>query len=120
MTATPVSDSTANHHYCNGSLVLGDRPQFVTCVNCQERIYSTIKPASGKSTWAIAGVLGGFTGMVCAMSLATTMVSPIGIISAFLVCLPCVSIPFCVNGWKDVKHYCPNCGNYLGTYTRYK
>jgi len=45
-----------------------------------------------------------------------TMMYPLGILFGCL--LPCACVPFCVDTCRDVKHYCPKCANYLGTYIR--
>lgn len=38
----------------------------------------------------------------------------IGILTSGL----CFFLPFLMNAFKDVKHTCPACGHYLGTYNR--
>ncbi|PAA79149.1 hypothetical protein BOX15_Mlig009274g1 [Macrostomum lignano] len=43
-------------------------------------------------------------------------------LSGSLLCLfglwPCACIPCCINDCQDARHFCPHCGQYLGTYAR--
>ncbi|KAG8558412.1 hypothetical protein GDO81_016981 [Engystomops pustulosus] len=72
-----------------------DTPVSCTCPVCQQRIVTRIQHSNGLLVWAIFGVL-----------------------LLFGCWLGCCLIPFCVDGCKDVDHYCSNCNHHLSKYKR--
>ncbi|KAM3916558.1 LITAF domain-containing protein-like isoform 1-T2 [Leptodactylus fuscus] len=72
-----------------------DTPASCTCPVCRQNVVSRIEYNTGLLTWLIFGIL------------------------LLIGCwLGCCLIPFCVDGCKDVDHYCPNCNHHLSKYKR--
>ncbi|XP_070580680.1 lipopolysaccharide-induced tumor necrosis factor-alpha factor homolog [Ptychodera flava] len=65
-----------------------------TCQHCRQQILTRVEYEVGTMTW-LACFLLWFVGLWC-----------------------CCFIPFCMDNCKDAVHYCPNCSNHLGTYSR--
>nr|ALG36746.1 lipopolysaccharide-induced tumor necrosis factor-alpha factor 2 [Brachionus koreanus] len=71
---------------------LGKDPSYVSCPSCRAQVLTNISFENGLGTWLIAGG-------ICLVGCW----------------LGCCLIPFCVDSFKDVKHYCPNCNVLIGT-----
>ncbi|XP_020377021.1 lipopolysaccharide-induced tumor necrosis factor-alpha factor homolog [Rhincodon typus] len=74
---------------------LGFQPTQTTCASCNQLVLTRVVYSPGALTWLSCGGL-------------------------FLVgCwLGCCLIPFCIDGLKDVEHFCPNCGANIGACRR--
>jgi len=84
------------------SSIIGASPTRLRCPNCSADVLTSTNYRTGCFTWLIVGG-------ICAAGLAFP-----------LLCLGFQFIPFCVDGCKDVRHACPNCKAYIGTYDRLK
>ncbi|CAF0931566.1 unnamed protein product [Brachionus calyciflorus] len=73
---------------------IGREPTQILCSNCNSIVMTRVNYESGTGTFL-------FCCLIC----------------VFGCDLGCQFIPFCVDGCKDAKHYCPNCNNYLGQKT---
>ncbi|XP_023037872.1 lipopolysaccharide-induced tumor necrosis factor-alpha factor homolog [Drosophila willistoni] len=70
----------------------GSQSKRVQCPSCHGFVMTNLMTKPTKGTHLIAGLL-----CVC--------------------CLwPCAGLPYCINCCKNVHHYCPNCGCYMGSY----
>ena len=71
----------------------GPEPCTITCPSCLQRNVTAVsfEPTSSTHLWA------------CLL---------------FLICLPCVCLPYILNTCKDATHYCSHCGAYVGSYRR--
>merc|ERR1712088_693100 len=70
----------------------GPKSAKVVCSSCQASVTTTTDSRPSIMAWAIS----------CAL--------------CFTMLWPCFCVPFCVDGFKDVKHSCPNCNATLGRY----
>ncbi|XP_036406312.1 lipopolysaccharide-induced tumor necrosis factor-alpha factor homolog [Megalops cyprinoides] len=77
------------------ALVFKDQPVQAHCPVCLQMVMTRIEHHSGTLAW-----------LTCAG------------LFIFGCSYGCCLIPFCVDGLKDVTHYCPNCNNVLGVYNR--
>ncbi|XP_058234291.1 lipopolysaccharide-induced tumor necrosis factor-alpha factor homolog [Hemibagrus wyckioides] len=73
----------------------GDVPAQTCCPVCAQTVVTRLEHNSGSMAW-----------LVCAG------LCIIGCIYG------CCLIPFCVDGLKDVTHFCPNCNSAIGTFKR--
>ncbi|KAJ8344672.1 hypothetical protein SKAU_G00288650 [Synaphobranchus kaupii] len=81
--------------YVQQGVVFGDSPVQTHCPVCTQFVLTRTEHKSGTMTWLSCLAL------------------------SFFGCIyGCCLIPFCADGLKDVKHYCPNCNNFLGIYKR--
>ncbi|KAG8558416.1 hypothetical protein GDO81_016983 [Engystomops pustulosus] len=72
-----------------------DTPAACTCPVCRQNVVSRVEYNTGLLTWLLFGLL------------------------LLIGCwLGCCLIPFCVDGCKDVDHFCPNCNHHLSKYKR--
>lgn len=71
----------------------------VLCPHCQELVKTEINLTEGFYTWYIAGCM---------------------FVMGFCLVFPwfCCCIPFIADRFKDVQHYCPNCGRLIHTFKR--
>ncbi|XP_001360487.4 lipopolysaccharide-induced tumor necrosis factor-alpha factor homolog [Drosophila pseudoobscura] len=77
----------------DSSLKVGWKPMQVRCPSCQGEVQTSLITSSTTTTH------------LCALIL-------------YICCLwPCVVLPYCFNYCKNVRHFCPNCGNHIGTYS---
>ncbi|MCI4392228.1 hypothetical protein PGIGA_G00143690 [Pangasianodon gigas] len=75
--------------------VFGDVPVQTCCPVCSQTVVTRLDYSSGTMAW-----------LVCA-----------GL--CIIGCMyGCCLIPFCVDGLKDVTHFCPNCNNSIGVFKR--
>ncbi|KAK3512095.1 hypothetical protein QTP70_030350 [Hemibagrus guttatus] len=73
----------------------GDVPAQTCCPVCAQTVVTRLEHSSGSMAW-----------LVCA-----------GL--CIIGCMyGCCLIPFCVDGLKDVTHFCPNCNSAIGTFKR--
>lgn len=72
-----------------------DTPSPTTCPSCHQSVVTRTVHRSGLLTWLIFGAL-----------------------LLFGCWFGCCLIPFCVDGCKDVDHYCPNCNHHFYKYKR--
>ncbi|KAF7691060.1 hypothetical protein HF521_011357 [Silurus meridionalis] len=73
----------------------GDVPVQTCCPMCSQTVITRMEHTSGTMAW-----------LVCA-----------GL--CIIGCMyGCCLIPFCVDGLKDVTHFCPNCNNPIGSFKR--
>ncbi|NP_001187935.1 lipopolysaccharide-induced tumor necrosis factor-alpha factor homolog [Ictalurus punctatus] len=73
----------------------GDVPAQTCCPVCSQIVVTRLEHNSGTMAW-----------LVCA-----------GL--CIIGCMyGCCLIPFCVDGLKDVTHFCPNCNNAIGSFKR--
>ncbi|BFG06377.1 lipopolysaccharide-induced tumor necrosis factor-alpha factor homolog [Drosophila madeirensis] len=92
-TVVATQQPIASRDPIDGSLKVGWQPIQVRCPSCHGEVQTSLITASTKTTH------------LCALIL-------------YICCLwPCVVLPYCFNYCKNVRHYCPNCGNYIGTYS---
>ncbi|CAF0765489.1 unnamed protein product [Brachionus calyciflorus] len=75
--------------------LLGRDPTTMTCPKCKSSVVTRIEYKNGTYTYILCLMLS-FTGG----------------------CLGCQFIPFCLECAKDVNHFCPNCGELIGTVER--
>eukprot|EP00088_Acartia_fossae_P034493 TRINITY_DN35402_c0_g1_i1.p1 TRINITY_DN35402_c0_g1~~TRINITY_DN35402_c0_g1_i1.p1 ORF type:complete len:136 (-),score=5.52 TRINITY_DN35402_c0_g1_i1:37-417(-) len=73
--------------------IMGRNPVGMQCPNCQASITTRVEEDQGVLAWISAGVL----------CLAGCW-------------LGCCLIPFCVDSFKDIKHFCPSCNALVGRY----
>ncbi|RWS23995.1 cell death-inducing p53-target protein 1-like isoform X1 [Leptotrombidium deliense] len=78
-----------------GQMFYGPYPQQSTCLNCQKAVMSRTVPTTGSLTWMMCIILA-FMGLDCG----------------------CCLIPFACDSCKDIEHYCPECGQFMGVYNR--
>ncbi|XP_073997774.1 lipopolysaccharide-induced tumor necrosis factor-alpha factor homolog [Rhodnius prolixus] len=83
------SRPSRGHRHC---LLYGRYPQRMVCPFCQKVISTRLERSITTKTHIIA--------------LCMCITIP---------CVPC--LPYCIDSCKAVDHYCPECGNYLGTYS---
>ena len=76
---------------------VGRVPLTVTCPNCQAQVTTTITSDTSALQYISAGA-----------------------ICFFGFWLGCCLIPFCIDSWRDVTHYCPNCNAVIGKHPKYK
>ncbi|KAK1165029.1 hypothetical protein AOXY_G15490 [Acipenser oxyrinchus oxyrinchus] len=77
------------------NMIFSDRPVQMNCPACQQLIVTRLEYTSGTLTWLLCGVF------------------------AIVGCLyGCCLIPFCIDGAKDVNHWCPNCNRIIGHHRR--
>ncbi|KAM4698198.1 lITAF domain-containing protein [Rhinophrynus dorsalis] len=74
---------------------LHDSPAATVCPSCRQNIVTRVEYNSGLLTWLLFVLL-----------------------LLFGCWLGCCLIPFCVDGCKDVDHFCPNCNNHIYKYKR--
>lgn len=72
----------------------GPEPQIISCPNCHANVLTRVKRKNGFFAW--------FSCVACCV---------VGL------SLGCCLLPFCVNAFKDVEHYCPSCNIFLGRCT---
>ncbi|XP_067317477.1 lipopolysaccharide-induced tumor necrosis factor-alpha factor homolog isoform X1 [Anolis sagrei] len=81
--------------YVANQLVFQDRPVQMTCPSCRQLIITRIEHKAGTLSWISCGTL------------------------FLLGCwVGCCLVPFCVDAFLDVDHFCPNCQALLGCYKR--
>lgn len=73
--------------------ILDKEPARMCCPYCRTETSTRVEYENGTLVWLLAAGLCLFTGCCC-------------------------WIPFVVDGCKDVKHHCGNCGQVVGTYRR--
>ncbi|XP_041085918.1 lipopolysaccharide-induced tumor necrosis factor-alpha factor homolog isoform X2 [Polyodon spathula] len=77
------------------SVMFIDQPVQMNCPACQQLIVTRLEYTSGTLTWLLCGGI------------------------AIMGCLyGCCLIPFCIDGVKDLKHWCPNCNRVIGHHKR--
>ncbi|KAJ8253686.1 hypothetical protein COCON_G00202980 [Conger conger] len=92
LTSPVVSVQTV---YVQPGVIFGDRPVQTHCPACTQFVLTRTEFQAGTITWLSCLAL------------------------SFFGCFyGCCLIPFCADSLKDVKHFCPNCSNYLGVYRR--
>mmetsp|Transcript_14919 Transcript_14919/g.45169 ORF Transcript_14919/g.45169 Transcript_14919/m.45169 type:complete len:169 (-) Transcript_14919:261-767(-) len=72
--------------------VFGPNPVTTQCPQCQNVVVTRIEKNSGLFAW------GSCIGLAC-----------------FGCIWGCCLIPFCVDAFKDTKHFCPRCGNLIAS-----
>ena len=72
------------------SCLYGRHPQRVICNRCSCEVLTECKFVSGAGTWFACAMLFCFTGICCPFA-------------------------FCIDGLKDVHHFCPNCNFKIGS-----
>ncbi|EAA15026.4 lipopolysaccharide-induced tumor necrosis factor-alpha factor homolog [Anopheles arabiensis] len=70
---------------------VGPDPMTITCPTCHATVRTKVKHESTTSTHA------------CALLL-------------WIVCWPCLCLPYCCNSCRDANHYCPRCNTFIGSY----
>ncbi|CAJ0934437.1 unnamed protein product, partial [Mesorhabditis belari] len=70
---------------------LGRKTCFWKCTSCNQVVPTEIRYSSGGKTWLSSCCVGALT------------------------CCLCFCAPFCMNSCKNVDHYCPLCGKFLGS-----
>ncbi|KAM9393640.1 lipopolysaccharide-induced tumor necrosis factor-alpha factor homolog isoform 2-T2 [Pholidichthys leucotaenia] len=75
---------------------LQEVPAPVKCPYCNQEVVTAIDYAPGLLAWFVCGGL------------------------ALIGCCLCSWIPFCVDSFKDVEHYCPSCKRVIHIYKRIK
>lgn len=73
---------------------LGPQEAQLECTNCHQPIRTKVVRRAGLLPWLVCGAL------------------------ALVGCWPCCLLPFCLQSCQDVEHFCPNCGTFLGKYSR--
>nr|CAH7737018.1 unnamed protein product [Callosobruchus chinensis] len=73
-------------------MYLGPEPAVVTCPFCNRRVVTRTENEPDMKTHLMA-VLLFFVGFICCLCF----------------------LPYCMSSCKPVRHYCPQCGAYLGT-----
>lgn len=73
----------------------GESPMQVTCRHCNFNVVTKTVVKPGGLTWLMFSL--------CCL---------------FGCWFGCCLIPFCVDGFQDVDHHCPQCNSRLGTYNR--
>ncbi|XP_058891326.1 lipopolysaccharide-induced tumor necrosis factor-alpha factor homolog isoform X2 [Acipenser ruthenus] len=77
------------------SVIFRDQAVQMNCPACQQLIVTRLEYTSGTLTWLLCGGI------------------------AIVGCLyGCCLIPFCIDGAKDVNHWCPNCNRVIGHHRR--
>ncbi|XKL67125.1 hypothetical protein PGB90_010545 [Kerria lacca] len=74
---------------------VGDTPQRMTCPNCHNEIVSVVS-----TEYSLVQHAAFFIMCITAA------------------CLLCSCIPYCMDSLSNVRHECPVCHSYLGTYKR--
>ncbi|CAL8105373.1 unnamed protein product [Calicophoron daubneyi] len=74
---------------------LGPDSSYIFCPNCQQQVVTRVDYESGAMTWIFCAAI-------------TILTGPFG----------CCLIPFCIDGCKDVGHYCPVCDARIGSFRR--
>lgn len=69
-------------------------PVVLDCPRCRATVQTSIAFKAGGATWLWAAL------------------------GCFLCSCVGGAIPFCIDGCKDVEHSCPNCGYFVGKYSR--
>ncbi|SPP72862.1 lipopolysaccharide-induced tumor necrosis factor-alpha factor homolog [Drosophila guanche] len=96
----PRGTVVATQQPIDDSLKVGWQPMQVRCPSCHGEVQTNLITASTKTTH------------LCVLYIY------IHIHTVYICCLwPCAVLPYCFNYCKNVRHYCPNCGNYVGTYS---
>ena len=99
----------------------GPSPVTVTCPSCQTKIKTKIDTQPGVVAWVMGTVLcivGNYNVSIIVSKMHFTM-NPLfynTFYSIYLGCICCFWIPCIVDSLKVVKHSCPNCNQFLGTY----
>ncbi|XP_049277374.1 lipopolysaccharide-induced tumor necrosis factor-alpha factor homolog [Anopheles funestus] len=70
---------------------VGPDPMTITCPSCHATVRTKVKHESTTSTHA------------CALLL-------------WIVCWPCLCLPYCCKSCRDANHYCPRCNTFIGSY----
>ncbi|KAL0869102.1 hypothetical protein ABMA27_007406 [Loxostege sticticalis] len=78
---------------------LKDKPAYFTCGVCKETSLTKVEYVNTQKTHMFAGFICGCT-MWC-----------------FMCCFG--ALPYLIPTCKNAKHYCPNCDNFLGDYSRF-
>lgn len=108
---------------------LGSSPTRLRCPNCSAEIVTLTRFTSGCMTWAICGsicaigyVSESFSSKASKWIYFQLIVTNYNWYRLFVPCawLGCQLLPFCVESCKDVRHTCPNCRHYIGTFDRLK
>ena len=74
----------------------GTTPVTSNCYNCGKNITTSLIKKTGAMQW-----------LAC---IFVMIGCPLG----------CCFIPFCIDGWKDITHSCPNCKIFLGKSTDFR
>ena len=74
----------------------GTTPVTTNCYNCGKNITTSVIKKTGAMQWLAC---------ICVM-----LGCPLG----------CCFIPFCIDGWKDITHSCPDCKIVLGKSTDFR
>ena len=93
MTQQPQSQQQAPTTIYVSNRAFGKFPVQVTCPNCKASIETRVDSHTGIIQWLTAGG-------IC-------------LIGCWL---GCCLIPLCVDDWRDVDHFCPNCNALVGRY----
>jgi lipopolysaccharide-induced tumor necrosis factor-alpha factor len=75
----------------------GEHPQNIVCPQCRARVITVTKKKIGTGAWCCCIIL-----------------------CASLVWCGCQFLPFCLDTFKDVEHYCSSCNNLVGKFARMK
>ncbi|EDV54889.2 LOW QUALITY PROTEIN: uncharacterized protein Dere_GG21062 [Drosophila erecta] len=76
---------------------VGTKPMRVRCLACKGEVTTRLVTALTRKTY------------LCALTLYICMISG--------ACWPFICLPYFINYSKTVRHYCPNCGCHIGSYT---